>query len=388
VREGGLSALLNYLDFFSTHVQRTSLQAASNCCRNLAVENFNHVRDVFPMIRNVLGYSDQRLVEYACMCVIRIIESYYRSNTEPLETLIDVPLMRAVNNLLLPPSGTTIINSTTATSFLRALSSASRASPKITLTLLEAGVADTLYAFLTGVLPSASEVNEVQGQPAGGQGLGGGLADMAVMQNLAHRPKDQVEEALGLISELTPPLPRGKLSYLATNENVPINHLDGVFDPKGYTEKTVSRALKQKVREAKAILQAIQAATEDSPSASFIPAPTVQDAPMDTMEVTDESPILVKVEETDTPTAQSANEGESSSSSRTRKDSSQSRLSLLRKNLEVVSRFLHLIVPVLFDVYAASMTLQIRLRSLTSILKATNFVDDEDISLLFRVNSF
>jgi hypothetical protein len=105
VREGGLSALLNYLDFFSTHVQRTALQAASNCCRNLAVENFNHVRDVFPMIRNVLGYSDQRLVEYACMCVIRIIESYYRSNTEPLETLIDVPLMRAVNTLLLPPSG-------------------------------------------------------------------------------------------------------------------------------------------------------------------------------------------------------------------------------------------------------------------------------------------
>jgi len=54
----------------------------------------------------------------------------------------------------------------------------------------------------------------------------------------------------------------------------------------------------------------------------------------------------------------------------------------------VVSRFLHLIIPVLFDVYAASMTLQIRLRSLTSILKATNFVDSEDISLLFRVNLF
>ncbi|KAG8967260.1 Ubiquitin fusion degradation protein 4, partial [Tulasnella sp. 427] len=30
VREGGLSALLNYLDFFSTNVQRTALQAASN----------------------------------------------------------------------------------------------------------------------------------------------------------------------------------------------------------------------------------------------------------------------------------------------------------------------------------------------------------------------
>lgn len=74
-------------------------------------------------------------------------------------------------------------------------------------------MADTLYAFLTGVLPSVSEANEDQGGAPGGQGLGGGLADMAVMQNLAHRPKDQVEEALGLIFELTPPLPRGEQSY-------------------------------------------------------------------------------------------------------------------------------------------------------------------------------
>ncbi|KAG8842065.1 Ubiquitin fusion degradation protein 4, partial [Serendipita sp. 411] len=41
VREGGLAALLNYLDFFSTHVQRTALQAASNCCRNMSSDSFN-----------------------------------------------------------------------------------------------------------------------------------------------------------------------------------------------------------------------------------------------------------------------------------------------------------------------------------------------------------
>ena len=30
------------------------------------------------------------------------------------------------------------------------------------------------------------------------------------MQNLAHRPKDQVEEALSLVRELMPPLPKGE----------------------------------------------------------------------------------------------------------------------------------------------------------------------------------
>ena len=33
---------------------------------------------------------------------------------------------------------------------------------------------------------------------------------MAVMQSLAHRPKEQVEEALSLITELMPPLAKGK----------------------------------------------------------------------------------------------------------------------------------------------------------------------------------
>jgi len=179
-------------------------------------------------------------------------------------------------------------------------------------------------------------------------------------------------------------LPRGNRS----NRN---SFLDGVFDPKGYTEKTVSRALKQKVKEATAIVQAIQAATESGPPSLPAPAPTEQDVPISTVMITKEPPTPVKVEDTDVPIApapQSGTEGEPSSSSRTRKDSSHPRLSLLRDNLEVVSRFLHLIIPVLFDVYAASMTLQIRLRSLTSILKATNFVDNEDISLLFRVKSF
>jgi E3 ubiquitin-protein ligase TRIP12 len=76
VRENGLAALLNYLDFFSIAVQRTALQAATNCCRNVPPEHFQMIRGVWPIIRNCLGYSDQRLVEFACLCVIRVIDSY------------------------------------------------------------------------------------------------------------------------------------------------------------------------------------------------------------------------------------------------------------------------------------------------------------------------
>ncbi|KAG8679695.1 Ubiquitin fusion degradation protein 4, partial [Ceratobasidium sp. 395] len=95
VREGGLAALLNFLDFFSTNVQRTALQAAANCCRNVSVDNYSMVKDVFPIIRTVLGYADPRLVEHASLCVIRTIESF-RGHPELLEGLVDTALLRAL----------------------------------------------------------------------------------------------------------------------------------------------------------------------------------------------------------------------------------------------------------------------------------------------------
>jgi len=172
------------------------------------------IREVWPIIRNCLSYSDQRLVEFACLCVIRVVDSYYRASVENLESLVDTPLIRAVNHLLLPAGGSPIIASNTYTLLLRALATSARASPKVAMALLEADVVDTLYQILTGVLPSSVNFGTEQGDGIGGQGLGGGLADMTVMENLAHRPKDQVEEALSLISELLPPLPKGTSTLL------------------------------------------------------------------------------------------------------------------------------------------------------------------------------
>jgi E3 ubiquitin-protein ligase TRIP12 len=89
VREGGLADLLNYrdLDFFSIALQRTALQAASNCCRNVSPEHLSMIRGIWPIIRNCLAYSDQRLVEFACLCVIRVINFYHRASIKNLEVL-------------------------------------------------------------------------------------------------------------------------------------------------------------------------------------------------------------------------------------------------------------------------------------------------------------
>ncbi|KAI0730615.1 hypothetical protein C8Q76DRAFT_644034 [Earliella scabrosa] len=359
VREGGLAALLNYLDFFSIAVQRTALQAASNCCRNVSTEHFPMIRGVWPIIRNCLGYSDQRLVEYACLCVIRIIDSYYRSSPESLEALVDIDLIRAINMLLSPAGGSPLIAASTFTLLLRALATSARVSPKVTLVLLEAGIVDTLYQILTGVLPPASDGGNEQGDADGGQGLGGGLADMTVMENLAHRPKDQVEEALSLVSELMPPMPK-----------------DGVFDHKGYTEKALNKMIKTKAKADRAAArQAAAAAAQSAPSGSTAIASGSDAAPAPNDENQASEPMSVD--------PQAVQEAEEALPQLQKEPAAPDRTELLRSKPEVVGRFLHLMVPILVDVYAASVITPVRIKTLTGLLKAVSFLDGEELKQVF-----
>jgi E3 ubiquitin-protein ligase TRIP12 len=372
VRENGLAALLNYLDFFSIAVQRTALQAASNCCRNVPPEHFQMIRGVWPIIRNCLGYSDQRLVEFACLCVIRVIDSYYRASPENLEILVDAELITAVNVLLLPAGGSPLIAANTFTQLLRALATSARASPNISIVLLEAGIVDTLYQILTGVLPSSRSESEEQGDAPGGQGLGGGLADMTVMQNLAHRPKDQVEEALSLIAELLPPLPKGRLWLYRFfgRADFPF-FLDGVYDHKAYTEKSLARMVKAKAKAERAAarqaqhvqLYAFAGVSTPSSSATATPAPasgTATPTPADSPHEADEPP--------------NAN-----------KESPPDRTEMLRGKPEVVGRFMQLIVPILVDVYAASVITTVRIKTLTGLLKAISYLEADEIKRVLTV---
>lgn len=67
------------------------------------------------------------------------------------------------------------------------------------------------------------------------------------------------------------------------------------------------------------------------------------------------------------------------------KDQVPDRNELLRSEPEVVGRFMHLIVPVLIDVYAASVITSVRLKTLTGFLKAVGFLETEDLKRVFSV---
>jgi E3 ubiquitin-protein ligase TRIP12 len=340
VREGGLAALLNFLPFFSTNVQRTAVTAAANCCRNISTEHFTMIRDAFPILRDVLTQADQRLVEQATLAVVRTLDSY-RHNAEHLEGLLDLPTVVAINALLAPSGGSPLISDATYTHLIKVLTSSARASPKVTVAFLEAGITSTIHQILTGVLPSSHQEEE-QGDAPGGQGLGSGIADMAIMQNLARRPKDQVEEILSLICELLPPLPR-----------------DGIFDPKGYTERSLAKIKKRGGRPERPK----QRSSRSDGSGSSTPAETGT-----------------------TPTGQSSFGNHVAKAKRDAEQLSEQRLALLKSSPELIGKFIRALVPVLVDVYAASVSLRVRTKSLTGLVKAAAFAEPVDLQLTLTVS--
>lgn len=191
VREGGLTACLTYLDFFATSTQRTAVTTAANCCRNIPEDSFPVVRDVMPTLLNVLGSSDQRVVEQGSLCVSRIIESF-RYQESKLEELVSPDLLKAMLRLLLPGT-TNLIGPSIHTQFLRVLAITARASPRLSVELLRMNVVDTLYQILTGVSP-----------PAGTEEMATKIDKNIIMQALIRTPRDQIFETLNVICEILP----------------------------------------------------------------------------------------------------------------------------------------------------------------------------------------
>lgn len=195
VREGGLTACLTYLDFFATSTQRTAVTTAANCCRNIPEDSFPVIRDVMPILLNVLGSSDQKVVEQGSICVSRVVESF-RYHPSKLEELVSTDLLRAILRLLLPGT-TNLIGPNIHTQFLRVLAFTAKASARLSAELFKMNVVETLYQILTGVSP-----------PAAGDDIASKLDSVVVMQALIHRPREQVIETLNVICELLPGLPR------------------------------------------------------------------------------------------------------------------------------------------------------------------------------------
>ncbi len=145
---------------------------------------------------------------------------------------------------------------------------------------------------------------------------------------------------------------------------------DGVFDHKSYTEKSLARLVKAKAKADRAAARlmaqghgAVTAAITE-PSIVAIPLPTIEDA----------SPAPVR-----------ENDESTENAALPIVDIAPDRTDMLRSQPVVVARFMQLLVPILVDVYAASVITPVRIKTLTGLLKAVGFLEPEGLKPVLMV---
>jgi E3 ubiquitin-protein ligase TRIP12 len=147
-----------------------------------------------------------------------------------------------------------------------------------------------------------------------------------------------------------------------------------VYDHKAYTEKSLGRIIKAKAKADRAAARHAQQQTQmfvlgsastPSSSTTATPAPASENAtptPAD-------SP-----HEADEPTPAS------------KESPPPDRTEMLRAKPDVVGRFMRLTVPILVDVYAASVITTVRIKTLTGLLKAISYLEADGIKQVLMVS--
>ncbi|CAN6227486.1 unnamed protein product [Urochloa humidicola] len=184
-------AVLSYLDFFSTGVQRVALSTAANMCRKLPSDASDFVMEAVPLLTNLLNYHDSKVLEHASVCLTRIAEAF-SSSPEKLDGLCNHGLVAQAASLISVnnSAGQASLSTSTYTGVIRLLSICASGSPLAAKTLLLIGISGILKDILSG------------------SGL---VAGVTVTPALT-RPADQINEIVKLADDLLPPLPVGTIS--------------------------------------------------------------------------------------------------------------------------------------------------------------------------------
>jgi len=142
LRSNGLSAVLTFIDFFDMNTQRTAIATAANMCRNMTPDSFELVVDMIPHMTNILSSSDHKMVESACMCFSRLVDSCHTSEMQLDAIAKHGALVQHVN--LLRPADVVgrgfELSTGNYTAVVKTLAMSCRGSPSIAVRLLEEGI--------------------------------------------------------------------------------------------------------------------------------------------------------------------------------------------------------------------------------------------------------
>lgn len=111
LQSGAIMAVLGYIDFFSTSVQRVALSTVVNICKKLSSESPSLFMEAVPILCNLLQYEDRQLVESVATCLIKIGQQVC-SSTDMLDEICKHGLVQQTLHLIGLNSRTTLCQPT------------------------------------------------------------------------------------------------------------------------------------------------------------------------------------------------------------------------------------------------------------------------------------
>eukprot|EP00047_Mylnosiga_fluctuans_P008553 m.7767 g.7767 ORF g.7767 m.7767 type:complete len:1657 (+) comp2221_c0_seq1:146-5116(+) len=177
LKAGGLNAVLAYMDFFPTHLQRDAVSTAATICKHASPDSMSVVRDSLPILCNLLDLDkDKSMRESACLAFDRLVGGM-RSSADAMALVAG----SGVVGKLVAVLATSNAREKLFTSAIRVLSTLCRCCPSVAPTLFADGITMTIRTMLRGRDPSH-----------------------LALQDLS---SEQLLDAVTLISELLPALP-------------------------------------------------------------------------------------------------------------------------------------------------------------------------------------
>uniref|UniRef100_A0A2P2M427 HECT-type E3 ubiquitin transferase n=1 Tax=Rhizophora mucronata TaxID=61149 RepID=A0A2P2M427_RHIMU len=200
---GAIMAVLKFIDFFSTSVQRVALLTVVNICKKLPTECPSPFMEAVPILCNLLQYEDQQLVENVAICLIRIAEQVIQSSGMS-EEICKHGLINQATHLIHLNSRTTL-SQPTYNGLIGLLAKLSSGSTLALRTLYELNISAILKEILATY------------------GLSHGMSSPLMIDGQGN----QVHEVLKLLNELLPTVARDQDNHhLSDKELFLLNHPD------------------------------------------------------------------------------------------------------------------------------------------------------------------
>ncbi|KAA8516515.1 hypothetical protein F0562_016979 [Nyssa sinensis] len=203
LQSGTIMAVLNYIDFFSTSVQRVALSTVVNICKKLPSECPSPFMEAVPILCSLLQYEDGQLVENVATCLIKIAERVCHSS-DMLDQLCKYGLIHQATHLIDLKSRTTLCQP------------------------IYTGLIGLLVKLVSGSIVAVRTLFELN--------ISSILKDILSTYDLAHGMSssnmvdghcNQVHEVLKLLNELLPAIARDQGGQLALDkEAFLVNHPD------------------------------------------------------------------------------------------------------------------------------------------------------------------